>query len=447
MSIRSYIIPKLSRQRLELLKKQSIFYDTQLSVDEKKKIQFDRFNTIWYSAHRNIPFYKNWKKVHSLPGQVDSLSALNDFPNLTKNDIQKNNDLILSGSDYDLITSTGGSTGQPTKFPMVSKEFDQIYSNTYLGRGWWGVKPFEKTVLIWGHSHLFGTGLKGRVSQTKRKFTDFMINTKRLNAYDMSHKALRHYWNEIQAFKPKMVIGYASSLYKLSKFALENNLLNTNTWSPSVVVSTSETLTKSEIQLIEKAFNSKVAQEYGLAEAGVVAYTKPGTQQFEVFWDSFLCISDVLGSLTITTLYDKSFPLIKYQTDDLITPTNKFFDAESILSFKKIKGRTQHVLSIKSLSGRLMEISGILIIHILKSHSHIYSVQSRQLYEGSIVIDFVASHDLNIQNLKEFFLKEFMKKHEPFDTAAVQLNQVESIKLSVAGKEIVALDNTKRFNR
>jgi phenylacetate-coenzyme A ligase PaaK-like adenylate-forming protein len=69
--------------------------------------------------------------------------------------------------EYNTI-STGGSSGEPTAFPTNKDESNFLYSNIYIGRSWWNIKPLDPTLLYWGHSHLFGSGIKGKINEFKK---------------------------------------------------------------------------------------------------------------------------------------------------------------------------------------------------------------------------------------------------------------------------------------
>ena len=155
-------------------------------------------------AYSEIPFYKMWKEKYNLPEKILSIEELNNFPVLTKKEIQQNSELIFSHlKDYQ-TTSTGGSTGEPTKFPYIKSEMEYNYATNYLARSWWGFEPLDKVLLFWGHSHLFGNGVKGKINQYKRVMLDLLINTKRLNAYDMSFNTIGKYVKELNSYKTKI---------------------------------------------------------------------------------------------------------------------------------------------------------------------------------------------------------------------------------------------------
>ena len=437
MSIRSYFLPKLLSNRFQLLQKKEEEYINIITDDAKKQLQLQKLHRIWYFSWSTVPFYVQWKIKHKLPDQIQSLSDIKSFPPLTKNDLQEGEGLIFNGLKFDRLVSTGGSTGEPTRFPMSNTEFDEIYANMLLGRGWSGLQSFQKTALFWGHSHLFGTGFRGKMNQNVRLLKDAIMNIKRFNAYDMSIDQLKSQLLALYHSKPEVIIGYSSCLFKLAKFIIEQQVRSNINWNLKSIIATSETLTKSEAAIIEAAFHVPVIQEYGSAEAGVIAYTAPPKGHFKIFWDSFHCLADADHSLKITPLYDRSFPLINYQTDDIIKSNIDLRITNSVLEFESIEGRRQHILTVRTLEGDTLSLSGILIVHILKSYPKIYSVQTRQTSTSSITIDLVSSEPINLRAVGKFFEVEINKKHPKIDITAVNFLQISKANISIAGKEII----------
>ena len=342
--------------RYKLINNKKKLYKNNSNKDEIYKYQIDKFNTIWSKSISEIPFYKMWKDKHNLPSSITNLDELRQFPVLTKRDIQENQELIFNNLSKYTIVSTGGSTGEPTKFPASKEESDFSYANHYLGRGWWGIKPLDKILLFWGHSHLFGGGIKGQINQYKRVVSDWLINTKRLNAYDMSVDTLGRYYQELKKSNPSMILGYTSAIYKISKYIDENNLDTGNKSNLRGVVVTSETVTDYDIELIEKVFKVPCVLEYGMAETGVIAYSKEKSKNIKLFWDTFIGIKDDNNILNITTINDRIFPLINYRTDDMVETE----DECSILTISKILGRKNDFIKIKNgdILGFIPELCG-----------------------------------------------------------------------------------------
>lgn len=418
------------KNRIDLISQKKKLYNSSKSKKDIHDYQLKSFNDQWSIIIKNNPFYENWKKIHSLPNKINNLEELREFPILNKKIIQDNQELIFANLKNYKTVSTGGSTGEPTKFPTLEAEQINNYANAYLGRSWFGVSPLDEILLIWGHSHLFGQGIIGQYNNIKRIIYDYLINTRRLNAYDMSIDTLLKYSKIITKLNPKIIIGYTSIIYKLAKYIKENNLRIGDKSNLKGIVVTSETVTKLDVNLIEEIFQVRCIIEYGMAETGVLSYTQKSNRRMRFFWDSFIGTKDHNNILHITTIHEKAFPLINYRTDDLIT-TN---DNISTINIESINGRSKDILTV-FLAGRLIEISGILIIHALKSFKGIFEIQFVQREHGKVSIHFTAKYKMNIPKVLNYFIENIKVDYPNIDSNCFDIVQVDFIPKTIAGKQ------------
>lgn len=430
MKVKKFILKNIIlKKRFDLIKRKKDLYMSVTNPVDIYSYQLGKFNQVWSKAIGEIPFYTMWKAKHNLPAKIKSLEELKYFPVLTKNDIQQNEQLIFADLRDYTVMSTGGSTGEPTKFPTSKIEGLNGYANHYLARGWWGIKPLDDILLFWGHSHLFGRGIKGQINQSKRIILDWLINTRRLNAYDMSADTLGKYYQELKKLNPSMMLGYTSTIYKIAKYIEENRLNIGNKSRLKGVVVTSETVTDYDIELIENIFKVPCILEYGMAETGVIAYSERSSKNIKLFWDTFIGIKDENNILNITTISDKLFPLINYRTDDMIESKNEF----SILNIKKILGRKLEILEIQ-VRNKIFELSGILMVHALKQYEGVYEIQFKQLENKKVKIIFTASKKLDLKHISSFFIKNIQVDHIEIDDSCFEFQQVDDIPKTIAGK-------------
>jgi len=425
--------------RLSLIRDKMAKYETIFDPDEICKSQCLSFNRVWKYAYENTIFYERWKKDNKLPDQISSLDEIDCFPELTKQDLNKCRDIIFGQFKGCRTVSTGGSTGEPTIFPVHNDDYLNIYADAYLGRAWSGIKPFDRMVSLWGHSHLFGSGLKGRVNEFKRRLKDKMINTVRLNAYDMRPETIADYYGVVKKTKPIVVIGYTSSIYKLARYIVDYELEGSIGNQLKVVIPTAETVSESDVTVMRQAFGKPVAIEYGMAETGVIAYSRKQTFDMPIFWDSFVCRVEQGNGLKVTTISNRMFPLINYRTEDVVSPS--LIHGNNLLRINRVEGRVQESFTLRSRNGEPLVLSGILIVHIMKSYPNIYSVQGEQLPEGRICVHLVSGKTLNLDDAKVHFVRMLIKDHPDHDDDAILFQQNSETQLSLAGKERIM-----RFN-
>lgn len=423
--MKEYILKNtIFKDRLGILNKKK---DTYKTITDRVTYQIEQFNKVWKKAQLH-PFYKLWKEQYSLPTEITSLEELNSFPILTKSIIQKNKNLIFSNLTKYKTISTGGSTGEPTKFPCYQSELEIQYANAYVGRSWWKINPFDKIVLLWGHSHLFGSGLKGKINVLKRNVGDDLINTYRLSAYDLSEQSLLSYIEKIKMINPRVILGYTSAILELSKLILNNNITLTID-NLSCVIVTSETVFSKDKELIERAFNVPVAIEYGMAECGVIAYSHPKDQSLHVLWESFI-VQQSDEQLLVSCLYDRAFPLIRYATGD--NANIDLIQNSSVFFIKSIYGRTNDLLELRLLKNN-MQVHSEIFTHIIKSLERVESFKIIQYKKSlSIVIKYIG--EMDIEAFKTNFFNQIIKEFPDIDKTQFCFEKVEHIPKTIAGK-------------
>ncbi len=431
------LLSSVFRKRIRLLDEKEKRYSKAVESKYIVQHQLRLFNKVWEGAHQSIPFYAEWRAKHNLPKRISSIKELENFPALTKTVINSNRELVFKNASVDSAVSTGGTTGEPTLFPSAKSDFDTIYADAYLGRGWWGLKPLDRIISLWGHSHLFGSGWRGQLKEFSRKLKDSLIRTRRLNAYDMTPQTIEKYYGLIKTSNPKALIGYTSCLFKLARFMVDQKLDGSLSKHLKVVIPTAETVSQSDVSIMEKAFKVPIVIEYGMAETGAIAYSDRKTDNIRVFWDSFFCRCDENKTLHVSTLYNKKFPLINYCTEDLVTPLNSV--QGSILTMNSIDGRSQEAFDLNCEITGSVTLSGILFVHILKSLPGIYSVQCEKLPEKKVKVHLTADSPLNLESVREYLLDELRKKYPEIDAESVILIQARNSKLSLAGKEQIFL--------
>lgn len=422
---------RLLKRRLALLAEKQERYRTSDRA-EIEAFQSRRLTQIWSYCVREVPFYRRWAREHGLPANIHHPSDLAQFPVLTKKLLVDRRDEVFAGLSPKAFVSTGGSTGEPARYPATPACLEPGWANAYLGRGWWGIRPFQRHVHIWGHAHLFGAGWRGRVAQVKRRALDAMMNATRLNAYDMSPDAIDRYARIIAATDPVTIIGYTSAVFRLARHVLATPELELSRTLKGVII-TSESSSGTDIAVIEEAFRAPVIQEYGSAETGVLAYSHPDTGQMHMFWDSFAALRSAEGDLRVTTLNRRVFPLINYTLGDVAETDTP--PGESVLSLRRVQGRTQDAVMLGGTDGSVKILSAILLVHILKLYPGVRSVAFEQHSERFLGIFVEADRPLDLGSINAFFADEIVKMDFPrFDPGSVTFVQVEEQQRTLSGK-------------
>ena len=387
-----------------------------------------KFNSIWENAHKQYAIYSDLKKEYSLPSKIADLEELSDFPILDKDRLRFYADSILQESKVNSSMSSGGSSGLPLIFPVDHRNARRSIINASLGRYANEIMPWDRSVVVWGHSHLLPKkGFRKIIAKSSRQYADFLTNTIRLNAYDLSDKALESIVEEIVKFKPKVLISYSSVIRALlSKY---KNIAN----FPKKIIATSEQVFKSDYKLASKA-GVELISEYGLAEFGAVAYTLPGKKCFTPFYNSFYTQIGDQDDLLITDLDETAFPFINYSSGDLVA------NAKGSLKCLEIKGRANDNLVLPIIGNKKRKVHSEFFTHIIKSCTlnrfNVMSINGTNNEDElpKLVVSFDCQNNM-INTIKESVLKLFLKEIPDLETKRIQFNNDYKRRTTLAGKE------------
>lgn len=431
--MRKWLARRVLAKRYERLEFAARMYEEVTDRSEIEDRQLMRFNKQWCQAWKNIPFYFKWRSEHDLPDRIQSIEELREFPELTKYHLTKHSDLVMQTPNRSRLTLTGGTSGVTTAFPMNHHDANASWINTHLGRRWNGLEPMEPLLMIWGHSHLFGGGIGAHLRHTKRKIKDCLVNIERLSAYNLTQKELLKIVKRIHHFRPKFIIGYGSCLVKLCNF-VKVEQFDLGSAGVLRIINTSEPLSIEDALFVNATFDCPVINEYGMAEAGVVGYSKNDFFPISLFWNDFL-IRHEDRRLLITTLGERCFPLINYDTEDFYDDGTE--GQASLLTLNALSGKKRDVFQIPDLGGQPQEVSVVLFDHILKQIKEIRSITYGLRDDGAVVINYTSDLDeLNHPQLSRYFVNALSKENIKIDPKKLMFRRVVKEIKTLAGKRL-----------
>lgn len=437
MNIVKTIYKSLRLSTYDRVLSKSAIYFASNDVESIKKIQIEKFNRIWQMAYSHIPFYKQYKLDNKLPDSIESLDELASFPVISKKDLQFNySNLIRDDIQPTGITMSGGSTGEPLKLPTRGGTQDPG-ANMWIGRTLYGINPYDKTFVIWGHRHLNGKGIKKYLNLFLRDIKDSFSNYKRVSAYDLSTDALTKIYNQLVDFKPSFVLGYSSALVSLCKVNKGKSI----PFKVKAVLCTASTLSPEDQNLIETFFKAPVCKEYGSHETAVMAGTIPNTGKYRVYWDTHIVQgqkeNDMVKNI-VTVLTDNYFPVIRYDIGDyIVVPENT--NLNNILEIDDVIGRPNDVLQFSN--GACFNC-----IFTAGCVKQVKSVISHQIhkYEDGFEVWIVALEKVENSDLK-FIEKLIIELCPSLVDLKIKVIQVEKLQQSVAGKTPLVIKHSKKI--
>lgn len=267
-------------------------------------------------AVRHTDYYRD--RYAGLADVADGGVALADLPLLTKDDVTAHLDQLLvrdADRDRTRIGHTGGSTGRPLAFWYDDAKHELMRAGmmrSYMGSGW---RPGEKILNFWGARQDTGSnGVFG--AALGNSYGDFIAAERTIAAYEYTERQLSDWAEFIRAYRPVLLQGYASILTELARHVVEHRLAMPKTLRG--IYSTAEVLNQWQRELMERAFGTKVFNQYGSREIPNIA-CECRRGRMHVFSDMVqleALPADGEDRLVVTSLTNRLMPMIRYDIGD-----------------------------------------------------------------------------------------------------------------------------------
>lgn len=213
------------------------------------------------------------------------------------------------------ISTTGGSTGEPTKTGYDGRAVEEVYS--WRLQESYGVHPWDDHAYVW--------------RDTRHSFKARLINALlwwptrhiKLDATFITPEAIEKFIKKFNRVKPKMLQGYVGALCQVAQYVVDHKL---KVHAPKMVWSTSAPLAPVQRKLLVEAFGAPVCDQYGSCEIRWIAQEEPNKPGLRVNTEHvYLEYVDETnqpvpmgeyGTTLLTNLEDYVFPMIRYANGD-----------------------------------------------------------------------------------------------------------------------------------
>jgi phenylacetate-CoA ligase len=250
----------------------------------------------------------------------------------------------------------------------------------------------------------------------------------------MSNENMNKYVGKLEQFRPEAIEAYPSTAYIIARFLLSRN----KTLSLKAVFTSSETLFPQQRETIEKAFECKVFDFYGVAERVVFA-TECETHQghhlnmdfgvMEILTkDNEPVALGQVGRIVATGLHNHGMPLVRYQTSDISSiGAKKCSCGREFPLMEDVTTKDEDIITTKD--GRL--ISSSILTHPFKPMHNVVESQIIQEDRDHIRIKIVKRPTYEEKDT-QYLLDEFKKRVG--EDMKIEIEFVESIPRTKAGK-------------
>lgn len=296
----------------------SIKTDEYRSFDELLRLQELLRQNIVHAAMTRSPFYKkHYDAVGFELGDVGQDGWFEKLPVVTKQHLREHfNEFIdASKSQFLRVSTTGGSTGTPTKTGYDGRIPEAIYSWRLQER--FGVHPWDDHAYIWRDTR------RSRLAKFKNAALWWPTKHLKLDASFLTDESISEFLKKFNRLRPALLQGYVGAVSQVAQYVLDHHL---TMWSPKVVWTTSAPLPPTQRQLIMRALGAPVCDEYGSCELRWIASQCPACKGLHVNVEHVHIefVDDEnkpvpqgeYGRTLLTNLEDTVFPLIRYENND-----------------------------------------------------------------------------------------------------------------------------------
>lgn len=439
--MRNLIIPafynlKGSKQLkyLEVLQKSQ-----KCSFEEQIKMQKKNLLNIIKHAVNNVPYYNKLNIDLENFAEETIFEDIKNIPFLDKNILRKEfESLQYNGGDRKTYYNTsGGSTGEAARFIQDDYYSDWNLAASLLFDSWTGYQLGEPTIQLWAAER----DIVYDKRDYKHLLAEWIRNRKLLNAFKMTEDNIIQYIEQINMFKPKLIVAFVNSIYELALYAFRKNIV---VHSPKGIIVTAETLYEEQREIIQKVFNCQVFNRYGSREIGAIACEceKQNGLHINIFNQFIEVVNDdgkscdfgEEGNIVVTNLKNYSMPIIRFKIGDRGVLSDRICECgRNLPLFDKIIGRTNSFIRTRK---GTVDAPAVLSLFLYKNDKEVFESFSKfQIIQeeiDKIVIKVkIEKHDI-WQKEKEILRFKFSKVFN--DDTEVIFQEVEEIDSTITGK-------------
>jgi len=409
-------------------------------LQDTKKYKNGKLCEILKYAQNHCPYYENIFLENSV--NVNNLKNFEQIPLLDKATIKNHFKELLSDELSSMSTyhmNTGGSTGEPLEFIVstIAGAVDKVHQE-FVFKTTMNYQEGDKIVAFDG-STVPEECVKSHIYWIPKNNQDIPYGSVSYSALYLTKENIHYYVENIMDEAPCILRGYPSFISNIAEYILNKNI--TFPFKIKGVQLTSEVATAEQIDIIKKAFGTKVYLQYGHSEVCVYGYTFDELQEY--YCSPFYGFTEVLdemgrqvdigeiGEVVVTGFYNFAMPFIRYRTGDLAIFNG---DTNGIVRLQKIIGRTQDY--IITTDGDRIALTALVFGQHYKAFKNIEKWQLQQDVPGKVHIRIIKGESYS----KEDEL-EIQRKFQVFCGVDTEFEYVNSISLTKRGKYKFLIQN------
>jgi phenylacetate-CoA ligase len=354
-----------------------------LPPEQLAALQWDKLKRLIEHCWREVPYYqRRWKALGVTPADIRTLADYARLPVLTKADVREYFEELHAPAWRGRLSykTTGGSTGVPLRFGYTRESYERRIAAMWRGYGWAGARMGRRTLYLWGAP----VGAPLRSHDIKDRVYHAAFNRRMLNAFLMSEQRMREYAEEIDRFRPEVIVGYVGPLLRMAEWILASGH---PVHRPQTILGAAEALHPAQRETIGKAFGCPVYNTYGCREFMLIAAECEHRDGLHMTADHLVVELDAprstpsgeqVGEVVVTDLHNYGMPFLRYANGDLATAAERPCSCgRGLPRLKRVDGRKLDTL--RTPEGHLLpgEFIVYAFLHVLAVKQ--YQVVQREL--------------------------------------------------------------------
>jgi phenylacetate-CoA ligase len=353
------------------------------TLDELKAQQWTRVEELLRFAKNHSPYYGpvlssiDWSGAEPL-----SQESFSRIPVMEKETLISEADRIHTRFDFSrtFLCETSGTSGQTLTFRRDESWDSFNRAGALRGYRWYDVDPWDFNIYFWGFNLA-----PGAVRRTR--WLDSLVNRYRI--FDYGSGSTEAFARKVE--KATYIEGYSSMIYEYARRMRDQDI------DPSrlkMIKGTSEKIFPHYQPLVREVFGRSMVSEYGAAESGLIAFECP-QGHMHVNMEGVYVETDLDGSIVVTNLFSRSFPVIRYRLGDAVRLAPGGFRCPCGMEHPVIEEVTGRIG--RSIVGRNQEFPSLTLYYIFKNlffeHGIALNYQGRQETPGVVELAVRESRD------------------------------------------------------
>ena len=302
-----------------------------LDYQEKKLVKFIKY------ANENSKFYNDLYKNIDLD-KIQSIQDLKKLPIVDKEMLRKNiTEVFTLPSKGAVEGHTGGTTGKSLVVLMTPEDMMRRMAVLDHFKSRVGFEHLKMKRATFNGKHIIPP------QQKKKVFWRYNAACKQMiySSFHITEENMGSYVNNLNNFKPQAIDGFFMSICDIANY-IERHDIKLE-FQPIAIFPTSETLTNSGRELLERVFKCKVYDQYASSEgAPFVTECKKQVLHIELATGVFEKLTEDNDEILVTSFTTHGTPLIRYRIGDSMkidTESAKCSCGNEAPIVKEIQGR------------------------------------------------------------------------------------------------------------